>query len=93
MSNLPYIQFNVSETEEHGAYFLNVSKYLATTTHLTTEEHGAYFLLLMNLCQRENPISEKEMQFITRLSDDGWMAVKQTLSEFFIINENGSWIN
>ena len=80
MATLPYIQ-------------LYVSDYLADTMHLTAEEHGAYMLLIMNYWQTEKPIPENRLQGVTRMFNDRWDSVKQTLNEFFEIDENGDWFH
>lgn len=74
MAALPYIQ-------------LYVADYLADTAHLSTEEHGAYLLLIMNYWQRGKalPNDDKRLALITRLSNERWTDVKQTLNEFFNI--------
>ena len=80
MATLPYIQ-------------LYVSDYLADTMHLTAEEHGAYMLLIMNYWQTEKPIPKNRLQGVTRMFNDRWDSVQQTLNEFFEIDENGDWFH
>jgi uncharacterized protein YdaU (DUF1376 family) len=66
--------------------------YLADTQHLTTEEHGAYLLLLMNYWQTGKPLDNRKGQLakITKLSDERWAIVEQTLRPFFKI-KRGIW--
>ena len=78
MATLPYVQ-------------LYVSDYLSDTQHLTAEEHGAYLLLIMNYWQTEKPIPQNRLQGISRVFNDRWTSVKDTLSEFFTEDENGCW--
>lgn len=78
MAALPYIQ-------------LYVADYLADTMHLTTEEHGAYLLLIMNYWQTGKAIPEKRIQAVARLSNERLTDVKNVLSEFFTIDEQGFW--
>lgn len=75
MAALPYIQ-------------LYVADYLADTMHLTTEEHGAYLLLIFNYWQTGKPIPKPRLARIARLSNDRWISVEASLSEFF--NDNGN---
>ncbi|MGP5331962.1 DUF1376 domain-containing protein [Pseudomonas helleri] len=75
MAALPYIQ-------------LYVADYLADTMHLTTEEHGAYLLLIFNYWQTGKPIPKARLARIARLSNDRWISVEASLSEFF--NDNGN---
>ena len=79
MAALPYQQFFWGD-------------YLADTAHLTTEEHGAYLLLIGNYWQRGRALdnSNGRLANVTRLSDERWTIVQQTLSEFFTI-ENDIW--
>ena len=79
MAALPYIQ-------------LYVADYLADTMHLTTEEHGAYLLLIFNYWQTGKPIPKSRLSRIARLSNDRWLSVEESLSEFF--NDNGAeWVH
>lgn len=72
MAALPYMQ-------------LYVADYLADTAHLSTEEHGAYLLLIFNYWQRGKPLpnNDKRLAMISRLSNERWADVKETLIEFF----------
>ena len=79
MAALPYMQFYVAD-------------YLADTMHLTTEEHGAYLLLLLNYWQTGKPIQKTRLQTITRLSNDRWISVEDTLKEFFS-DTGDSWFH
>ena len=71
---------------------LYVGDYLASTSHLSTEEHGAYLLLLMHYWKTGKPLpdDDKKLANIARLSPDDWLNIKQTISEFFVI-DNGEW--
>jgi len=80
MAALPYIQ-------------LYVADYLADTMHLTTEEHGAYLLIIMNYWQTGKPIPESRLNSVARLSNDRWNSVKDSLNEFFTVDENNRWIH
>ena len=80
MASLPYIQ-------------LYVADYLADTMHLTTEEHGAYLLLIMNYWQTGKPIPKSRLAPIARISNGRWNSVENSLKEFFVENENGSWLH
>lgn len=80
MAALPYIQ-------------LYVADYLADTMHLTTEEHGAYLLIIMNYWQTGRPIPKKRLASVARISNDRWISVEDTLSEFFTETEQGTWIH
>lgn len=81
MAALPYIQ-------------LYVSDYLADTAHLSTLENGAYLLLIFNYWQRGESFKAKDQQTlnkrlasVARLSNEEWENIKETLAEFFEINE------
>lgn len=77
MAALPYMQ-------------LYVADYLADTMHLTTEEHGAYLLLIFNYWQTGKPLpdDDQRLAIISRLSNERWTDVKQTLIEFFVLVED-----
>ena len=79
MAALPYMKFFVAD-------------YLADTNHLTTEEHGAYLLLLMNYWQSGKALDNRKGQLakISRLSNERWTNVEQTLAPFFTI-KRGFW--
>jgi len=74
MAALPYIQ-------------LYAADYLADTVHLSTDEHGAYFLLILNYWQTGKPIPKNRLQSITKLSNERWTDVEQSLKEYF--NDDG----
>lgn len=78
MAALPYIQ-------------LYVADYLADTMHLTAEEHGAYLLLIMNYWQTGKPLSDRKIGAISRVNNERLTDVKETLSEFFTIDDDGFW--
>lgn len=77
MAALPYMQ-------------LYVADYLADTAHLTTEEHGAYLLLLFSYWQTGKPLREDRLSSVSRLSNERWASVEQSLKEFFHA-QNGTW--
>jgi uncharacterized protein YdaU (DUF1376 family) len=77
MAALPYMQ-------------LYVADYLADTAHLTTEEHGAYVLLLFSYWQTGKALKAERLSSISRLSNERWTNVEQTLAEFFHV-KNGVW--
>lgn len=77
MAALPYIQ-------------LYVADYLADTMHLTTEQHGAYLLLIMNYWQTGKALRVDRLQCVCKLSNDRWLSVKDSLSEFFE-EVDGTW--
>lgn len=60
-------------------------EYLADTAHLTTREHGAYMLLIMNYWARQGPLpgDDKRLSAICRMTFQEWLAVKETIEEFF----------
>ena len=66
--------------------------YFADTQHLTTEEHGAYLLLIGTYWQRGRALdnSNGRLANVTRLSDERWTIVQESLKEFFTI-ENDIW--
>ena len=70
MAALPYIQ-------------LYVADYLSDTMHLETDEHGAYLLLIMNYWQTGKPINQKHIKAITRISNERYANVIETLQHFF----------
>lgn len=80
MAALPYMQ-------------LYVADYLADTIHLTTEENGAYILIIMNYWQTGKPIPEKRLQPISRVDNGRWTDVKDSLIDFFVVGDDGSWIH
>ena len=80
MAALPYLQFYVSD-------------YLSDTMHLETDEHGAYLLLIMNYWQTGKPINEKHIKAITRISNERYANVIETLRPFFNIDNNGYWFH
>lgn len=73
-------------------YKLDISKYLATTAHLTTQEHGAYLLLICHYWQSGAPIPAHQVQAITRLSKIMWSRSEPVLLGFFRIVD-GVWIH
>lgn len=77
MAALPYMQ-------------LYVADYLADTAHLTTEEHGAYLLLLFSYWQTGKPLRSDRLASVSRLSNERWTDVEQTLREFFHVSK-GVW--
>lgn len=77
MAALPYMQ-------------LYVADYLADTAHLTTEEHGAYLLLLFSYWQTGKPLRSDRLASVSRLSNERWADVEQTLREFFHVSK-GVW--
>lgn len=77
MAALPYMQ-------------LYVADYLADTAHLTTEEHGAYLLLLFSYWQTGKPLRSDRLASVSRLSNERWADVEQTLKEFFHVSK-GVW--
>ena len=86
MAALPYIQ-------------LYVADYLADTAHLTTIEHGAYLLLIFNYWQKGNSFKAKDertlnkrLATVARMNEQEWENAKETLSEYFEINEN-EWVH
>ena len=80
MSTLPYIR-------------LYVADYLKDTPHLDTETHGAYLLLIFSYWQTGKPIPANRVQAISKVSNERWTDVEQTLNEFFTIDEQGNWIH
>ena len=80
MAALPYIQ-------------LYVADYLADTMHLTTEDHGAYLLLIFNYWQTGKAIPKKRLPSVTRMSNERWADVEETLKEFFIETPTGEWFH
>ena len=80
MAALPYIQ-------------LYVADYLADTMHLTTEDHGAYLLLIFNYWQTGKAIPKKRLPSVTRMSNERWADVEDTLKEFFIETPTGEWFH
>lgn len=63
---------------------LYVSDYLGDTAHLSTLEHGAYLLLMMHYWNHgELPQCDRRLARITRLREEDWHEVKETLAEFF----------
>ncbi|GAA0235900.1 hypothetical protein GCM10008965_00280 [Methylorubrum aminovorans] len=63
---------------------LYVADYLADTGHLTTAEHGAYLLLIMHYWKNGGlPDDDGKLARIARCSVRDWLAMRQTLSEFF----------
>lgn len=76
MAALPYMQ-------------LYIADYLADTMHLDTEEHGAYLLLIFNYWQTGKPLpnDDKKLSRITRLSNDRWTTVKDSLQHFFNVTD------
>lgn len=70
MAALPYMQ-------------LYVADYLADTAHLTTEEHGAYLLLIFSYWQTGKPLRADRLASVSRMSNERWNSVEDTLSEFF----------
>lgn len=77
MAALPYMQ-------------LYVADYLADTAHLTTEEHGAYLLMLFSYWQTGKPLRADRLASVSRLSNERWTDVEQTLKEFFHVSK-GVW--
>jgi len=79
MAALPHMQFYPSD-------------YLADTPHLSTVEHGAYLLLIFAYWTKGEPLPDSDARLarITKMSDAEWLAVRDTLTEFFVI-ENGVW--
>jgi uncharacterized protein YdaU (DUF1376 family) len=77
MAALPYMQ-------------LYVADYLADTAHLTTEEHGAYLLLLFSYWQTGKPLRADRLASVSRLSNERWTNVEQTLKDFFHV-KSGYW--
>jgi uncharacterized protein YdaU (DUF1376 family) len=69
---------------------LYVADYLADTAHLTTEEHGAYLLLLFSYWQTGKPLRSDRLASVSRLSNERWTDVEQTLREFFHVSK-GVW--
>jgi uncharacterized protein YdaU (DUF1376 family) len=69
---------------------LYVADYLADTAHLTTEEHGAYLLLLFSYWQTGKPLRADRLASVSRMSNERWACVEQTLSEFFDVKK-GLW--
>ena len=67
------------------------SDYLADTRHLTTEEHGAYFLLMIAAWRQDGcclPLDDKKLSRITGLSSRRWLAIKDTILEFWTIEND-----
>ena len=66
--------------------------YFADTQHLTTEEHGAYLLLIGTYWQRGRALDNSNGRLAngTRLSDERWTIVQESLKEFFT-SENDIW--
>jgi uncharacterized protein YdaU (DUF1376 family) len=63
---------------------LYVADYLADTGHLSTVEHGAYLLLIMHYWQYGGlPNDTRKLARICRLSHAEWLAVRETLADFF----------
>lgn len=64
---------------------LYVGDYMADTLHLTTQEHGAYLLLLMAMWRAGGklPADDKRLSCLARCSDAEWLAIKETVMEFF----------
>ncbi len=79
MAALPYMQ-------------LYIADYLADTMHLSTEEHGAYLLLMFNYWQTGRPIPKNRLAKITRMSNERWNTVEESLSEFFI-DTGTEWVH
>lgn len=66
------------------------SDYLADTRHLSTEEHGAYLLLMMAAWRQEDcslPNDDKKLARITGLSPRKWLAIRDTILEFWTVSE------
>ena len=80
MAALPYIQ-------------LYVADYLGDTYHLTTEEHGAYLLLIMTYWQSGRPIPDDRLAKAARMTSERFADAKQTLCEFFEVNDAGDWVH
>ena len=69
---------------------LFVADYLADTAHLTTAQHGAYLLLIMNYWQRGAPLPNDDARLakIARMSRRDWDRNRNTICEFFTVEEN-----
>lgn len=69
--------------------------YLADTTHLTTEEHGAYMLLIMAYWQHGGPLpaDDTRLMRITRTNKRRWIAIKDSLFEFFVLNSENQLVH
>lgn len=71
MSSKPYIQFYISD-------------FLGDVAHLSCEEIGAFMLLLMQCWQKGFiPSNDEVLCRLTRLSLNEWLAMKDTIIEFF----------
>lgn len=70
------------------------SDYLADTAHLSTLEHGAYLLLIMAYWTRGEALLDNDARLarIARISEPEWMTIRDTVGEFFTI-ENGLWVH
>lgn len=79
MAALPYMQ-------------LYVADYLADTAHLTTEEHGAYLLLLFSYWQTGKPLRADRLASVSRMSNERWISVEDTLKDFFHVDGN-TWVH
>lgn len=61
-----------------------VTDYLADTYHLTTEGHGAYLLLMFHYWRQGGlPTDDAGLARIARLGLPQWMAIRDTIFEFF----------
>ena len=68
--------------------------YLRETSHLSTEEHGAYILLLIHYWAKGGPLPDdnKRLANITGLPIKGWTDIRETISEFFQV-DNEKWVH
>ena len=68
---------------------LIIGDYLKDTTHLTTTEHGAYMLLLMTMWVKQGklPNNHKKLARITKLSDEKFEDVWESLEEYFQVDD------
>ncbi|MDO5686461.1 MAG: DUF1376 domain-containing protein [Neisseria sp.] len=76
-------------------YTKNIGDYRTDTAHLTLLEHGVYGWLIDTYYAQESPLpSDERMLFRLSLArtDEEKQAVRDVLSEFFILGETG-WIH
>lgn len=64
---------------------LDIGDYLGDTRHLSTLEHGAYLLLLMAYWRKKGPLMDDDSKLskITGLSMKQWLAIRETIVDFF----------
>lgn len=74
-------------------YERHIGDYLKDTAHLSLLEHGVYTRLLDVYYTREGAIPSKDvMRLVGARTKDEKAAVQTVLSEFFVMEEGGDWV-